>query len=107
MLCANKRCFALLAVVTSVSYAADEAYVAEIQKWRQENDDFLCSERSPLRLVGRFQLKKVIRGWAAIPLPLSSFLIELRGRQGRSRGAVEHLVSRRPKEHRLPSMANR
>jgi hypothetical protein len=53
------------------------------------------------------RLKKVIRGWAAIPLPLSSFLIELRGRQGRSRGAVEHLVSRRPKEHRLPSMANR
>jgi uncharacterized protein (DUF1684 family) len=58
MLCANKRCFALLAVVTSVSYAADEAYVAEIQKWRQENDDFLCSERSPLRLVGRFQVEE-------------------------------------------------
>jgi hypothetical protein len=58
MLCANKRCFALLAVVTSVSYAADEAYVAEIQKWRQENDDFLRSERSPLRLVGRFQVEE-------------------------------------------------
>jgi uncharacterized protein (DUF1684 family) len=43
-------------VVAAVGCAADEAYVAEIQKWRQENDDFLRSERSPLRLVGRFQV---------------------------------------------------
>jgi hypothetical protein len=56
MLCVTKRCFALLAVVAGAGFAADEAYVAEIQKWRQENDEFLRSEKSPLRLVGRFQV---------------------------------------------------
>jgi uncharacterized protein (DUF1684 family) len=52
----TKRCLALLVLVASVGCAADEAYLAEIQKWRQENDAFLRSDRSPLRLVGRFQV---------------------------------------------------
>jgi hypothetical protein len=49
------RCLALL-VLAGAGCAADDAYVAEIQKWRQENDEFLRSEKSPLRLVGRFQV---------------------------------------------------
>jgi len=50
------RILIVLALAAGSGCAGDEAYVAEIQKWRQENDDFLRSERSPLRLVGRFQI---------------------------------------------------
>lgn len=50
------RLLILLALAAGSGCAADQAYLAEIQKWRQENDEFLRSERSPLRLVGRFQI---------------------------------------------------
>lgn len=50
------RSLALLVLAAGAVRAADQAYIAEIQKWRQENNEFLRSEKSPLRLVGRFQV---------------------------------------------------
>lgn len=43
-------------LATSAAYAADDGYVEEIQKSRQESDAFMRSDKSPLRLVGRFQV---------------------------------------------------
>jgi len=53
---ASKTGFSFLLLATWVACAADDAYVAEIQKSRQESDAFMRSDKSPLRLVGRFQV---------------------------------------------------
>lgn len=42
--------------LTGAAHAADDGYVAEIQKSRHESDAFMRSDKSPLRLVGRFQV---------------------------------------------------
>ncbi|HLN00108.1 MAG TPA: DUF1684 domain-containing protein [Bryobacteraceae bacterium] len=51
-----KTGLAFLLLATCAASAAEDAYVAEIQKSRQESDAFMRSDRSPLRLVGRFQV---------------------------------------------------
>lgn len=48
--------FGFLLLATLSACAADDAYVAEIQKSRRESDAFMRSDKSPLRLVGRFQV---------------------------------------------------
>jgi uncharacterized protein (DUF1684 family) len=58
MLRVTKPGLALLVLATRVAAAADEAYLAEIQKSRQESDTFMRSEKSPLRLVGRFKMEE-------------------------------------------------
>ena len=46
-------------VVLAVRVAGGvDAYVAEIQKWRQESNTVMRSEKSPLRLVGRFKVEE-------------------------------------------------
>jgi uncharacterized protein len=52
----SKTGLAFLLLATCAASAADDAYVAEIQKSRQESDAFMRSDRSPLRLLGRFQV---------------------------------------------------
>jgi uncharacterized protein (DUF1684 family) len=52
----SKTGLAFLLVATHTMCAADDAYVAEIQKSRQESDVFMRSDKSPLRLVGRFEV---------------------------------------------------
>jgi len=52
----SKTSLAFLLLAAHAAYAADDAYVAEIQKSRQESDALMRSDKSPLRLVGRFQI---------------------------------------------------
>lgn len=47
---------AFLLLARGTVCAADDEYVAEIQKSRQESEAFMRSDKSPLRLVGRFQV---------------------------------------------------
>ena len=53
----SKPGLALVVLAVGMVGAAD-AYVAEIQKCRQQSDTFMRSEKSPLRLVGRFKVEE-------------------------------------------------
>jgi hypothetical protein len=44
----------LLVIGTVISAASDDLHVREIERWRQEEDDFMRSPKSPLFLSGRF-----------------------------------------------------
>jgi hypothetical protein len=53
-----KRTTLLLLLAASAVFAADDAYRAQIEKDRQDTDEFLRSPRSPLLLVGRFSVNE-------------------------------------------------
>jgi uncharacterized protein (DUF1684 family) len=56
MVCARR--FALCLLVISVGSAAEDTYRRDLEQDRRNTDEFLRSERSPLRLVGRFNVKE-------------------------------------------------
>jgi uncharacterized protein (DUF1684 family) len=68
----SKPGLALLALAIRAT-CADEAYLAEIQKWRQESDTFMRSEKSPLRLVGRFKLEEGVSTLGSDPASTAVF----------------------------------
>jgi uncharacterized protein (DUF1684 family) len=64
----SKTGLAFLLVATYTVCAADDAYVAEIQKSRQESDAFMRSDKSPLRLVGRFAVSEGVTTLGSDPV---------------------------------------
>jgi len=42
----------------AAAVAADDQYIREIQKWRQQEDDQLRSAKSPLLMIGRFKIEE-------------------------------------------------
>jgi len=58
MVLVNTAVHGLLLATAGAAFAADAAYIRQIEQDRRETDEFLRSERSPLRLVGRFRVKE-------------------------------------------------
>lgn len=56
MVLVNRAVHGLLLATAGAALAADAAYIRQIEQDRRETDEFLRSERSPLRLVGRFRI---------------------------------------------------
>jgi hypothetical protein len=49
---------ALPAGRSNYSLSADDSYIREIRKWRQQEDEFMRSPKSPLLLIGRFKIEE-------------------------------------------------